>query len=173
MKCAVYCLSATQVQANRIIRSLTSAKFTEISVLLTERDERTATPVHAEAYGHPVSGVATRTIKPLDLISGIGAVHSAEAGRLVAGGPLLTTLYGALAASRESGSRINSLADCLAGAGIPHYEARRYADDIIDHAILILVQVHNPSDIERVELIYHAAGADAIACATQLEPLYS
>jgi hypothetical protein len=166
MKCAVYCLSKTQAQANRIINALYAARLQDISVLFTERDERSEAPAAETAFGHPVSSVAARTIKPLDRISGIGTVHAREAGRLVAGGPLLTTLYGALAGAND-----RCLADCLAGVGIPTYEARQYADQVVNHAILILTQVANPSDIERVEMVYHAAGADSIACATPMEPL--
>ncbi len=161
MKCAVYCLAASRTQANRIIRSLHAVHFDDVSVLFAENGERLL------QAGDGIAMAVAVEANGLDWISGIGAVDARAAGRIVAGGRILTTLYGVLASSREG-----TLADALAGVGVPRYEAGQYADAVVRGAVLILVHLANPSDIERVELIFDAADADGIACAMPLEPSY-
>jgi hypothetical protein len=168
MKSSVYCLVRTQDQANRIVKDLHDAGFTEqnISVLFPDQetsrdfahDKRTQAPAGIN-FGAGTGGILGGA---LGWIVGMGSLGIPGVGPFIAAGPILAALSGAAV-----GAAVGGIAGGLIGLGIPEFQANLYEGKIRSGHILLLVHVDKKLEIDAVKRFYRNAGAEDISSANE------
>jgi hypothetical protein len=163
---AVFCIVATEIQAENIVRELQETGFSsnDISALFPDKtgtrdfahEKKTKAPEGA-ATGAGVGGVLGGV---LGLLAGIGALAIPGVGPLIAAGPILGMLGGAAA-----GAAVGGLTGALIGMGIPEYEAKRYEEKIRDGNILLSVHADDAEDRAQAKDIMKRGGAEDIMVA--------
>ena len=157
---AVFCLCATDTQAENVVSGLHAAGFSinDISILFPDKDfsheKHTKAPEGATA-GAGTGGVLGGTI---GLLAGIGSLAIPGLGPLTEAGPVMAALSGA-----ALGAAAGGIAGAIIGLNIPEYEAKRYVVASQDGKILISVHVENDQEKERAKRIFHDAEAQGIA----------
>jgi hypothetical protein len=91
----------------------------------------------------------------LGILAGIGALAIPGVGPLIAAGPIMATL---------AGGAVGGFAGALVGAGIPEFEAKRYAG-IVEKGSGILLSVHcaTSDEIDRAKHALKATGGEDIS----------
>jgi hypothetical protein len=164
MKKSVYCIAATDDQANRIVDSLRTANFSNNDISVLFPDKRTsanfAHEKNTKAPEGTVAGVGAGAAvgAALGWLAGIGALAIPGVGPFIAAGPIMAALGGAAA-----GGAVGGVAGALIGMGIPEYEAKRYEGRIKSGNILISVHSENSAETSRAKEIFERAGAEDIS----------
>ena len=165
-KKSVFCIAATNAQADFIVEQLKSAGFSnnDISVLFPDK-ETTRDFAHEKNTKAPegaVTGAGTGGVigGAIGWIAGIGALAIPGVGPFIAAGPIMAALSGA-----ALGATVGGIAGALIGLGIPALEAKRYEGKIRSGNILIAVHAEDSDDIRRARDIFHEAKAEDISTA--------
>lgn len=166
MSKAVFCLTKTVTQAERIVEQLKVAGFSnsDTSVLFPDKqgtrdfahEKNTKAPEGAAAgagTGGAIGGV-------LGWLAGIGALAIPGVGPFIAAGPIMAALSGA-----AIGATVGGISGALIGMGIPEYEAKRYEGKIKEGNILISVHTEDSEEVKRAKEIFERAGATDISTA--------
>jgi hypothetical protein len=171
MKKAVFCITQTNDQVERIVSELKDAGFSnnDISVLLPDKsteyeaghEKHTKSP-EGTAIGGTI-GIGTGAI--LGWLAGIGSLAIPGVGPLIAAGPIIGALTGA-----GVGAATGGLAGALVGLGIPEYEAKRYEGRIQGGNALISVHTETAEARSTVEDIFERANAEDISSTGEAEP---
>lgn len=168
MATAIYCITKTSEQADRIVTSLRSAGVLDrdISVLFPDK-KGTKDFAHEHSTKAPegaVTGAGAGGITGgvLGLLAGIGALAIPGVGPLIAAGPIMAALSGVAV-----GAAVGGIAGALIGMGIPEFEAKRYEDRVKGGNILMAVHSENGDTTHRVKEIFKAAGAEDISTTSE------
>jgi hypothetical protein len=171
MKKAVFCITQTKDQVERIVSDLKAAGFSnnDISVLLPDKsteyeaghEKHTKSP-EGTALGGTI-GIGTGAI--LGWLAGIGSLAIPGLGPFIAAGPIMGALSGAAVGAATGG-----LAGALVGLGIPEYEAKRYEGRIQGGNALISVHTETSEARSTVEDIFERADAEDISSTGEAEP---
>ena len=135
---------------------------TDISVLFPQ-NEGTKDFAHERGTKAPegaVAGAGSGAIigGALGWLAGIGALAIPGLGPFVAAGPIVTALSGV-----GVGGALGGLTGALVGAGMPEYEAKRYAGRIKSGGALLSVHCDNSQWTKRAKTILEMSGAEDIA----------
>jgi hypothetical protein len=166
MATAVFCIAATNRQAEEIVEQLRAAGFQsdDISVLFPDRlgthdfahKHNTKAPEGATAG----AGTGLCIGGALGWLAGIGAIAIPGAGPFVAAGPIMAALSGA-----ALGGTLGGIGGALVGVGIPEFEAKRYEGKIHDGNILISVHAETAEEAGLAKQVFKSASAADIATA--------
>lgn len=167
---SVFCIAASDEQADRIVYQLKAANFSnnDISVLFPDKgstrdfahEKNTKAPEGA-ATGAATGGVVGGA---LGWIAGIGALAIPGVGPFIAAGPIIAALSGV-----GIGATVGGIAGGLIGLGIPELEAKQYEGKIKEGKILVSVHTENSPQITSAKEIFFRAGAADI-CVIGQEP---
>lgn len=164
MSKAVFCLSDSESQAERIVDGLKAAGFSnnDISALFPNKSGTRdfAHEQHTKAPEGAATGAGTGGVLGggLGWLVGIGALAIPGLGPFIAAGPIMAALAGA-----GVGAAVGGLSGALIGLGIPEYEAKRYEGKIKDGNILISVHSENSEETKRAKDIFERAGAHDVS----------
>ena len=168
MSKAVFCISTSQSQTERIADRLKTAGFSnnDISVLFSDKhgtrdfahEHNTKAPEGA-ATGATTGGVVGGT---LGWLAGIGALAIPGAGPFIAAGPIMAALSGA-----ALGATAGGIGGALIGMGIPEYEAKRYEGKIHKGNTLISVHSENSEEAKKAKAIFEQCSAHDISSARE------
>lgn len=162
---AVFC-TATVAQAYDIVDRLKAANFTnnDISVLLPDtkgtRDFAHQNSTKAPEGAAAGAGTGLAVGGALGWLAGIGALAIPGLGPFIAAGPIMAALSGAAV-----GTAVGGLTGALVGMGIPEYEAKQYEGKLKAGSALISVHADDSKEVDRVENIFKAVGAQDISSA--------
>lgn len=107
---------------------------------------------------------------------GSGAVIGAALGWLVGAGSLALPGFEAMAAAGPAmgmlggmglGVTVGGLSGAIAGAGVPEYEAKRYAGQVRKGSILVSVHCDNPEWAKQAKAMLKKTGARDISTASE------
>src|SRR4029079_8896725 len=152
---SVFCIAATEQQAERIVDQLKASNFSnnDISVLFpdkgTSRDfahEKNTKAPEGAVTGAGAGGVVGGA---LGWIAGIGALAIPGVGPFIAAGPIMAALSGA-----ALGATTGRLVGGLIGLGIPEIEAKRYEGRIKSGGILLSVHCDNSEWTKKAKQIF-------------------
>jgi hypothetical protein len=161
---AVFCIATSFPQAERIVESLKTSRFSnnDISVLFPDTQgtkdfahEKSTKAPEGAATGAGTGGVLGGV---LGWLAGIGAIAIPGIGPFVAAGPIMALLGGAAV-----GATVGGITGALIGMGIPEYEAKRYESKLKEGKILISVHSENSDETDRAKTIFKNAGAEDIS----------
>ena len=161
---AVFCIATSLSQAERIVESLKTSRFSnnDISVLFPDTQgtkdfahEKSTKAPEGAATGAGTGGVLGGV---LGWLAGIGAIAIPGIGPFVAAGPIMALLGGAAV-----GATVGGITGALIGMGIPEYEAKRYESKLKEGKILISVHSENSDETDRAKTIFKNAGAEDIS----------
>lgn len=163
---AVFGIYASPEQAERAVNALVNDGFPsqDVSVLMPDTEstrafahrKETKAPEGATA-GATAGGIVGGT---LGVLVALGSLAIPGVGPLIAAGPLVAGLAGV-----GAGGAVGGLLGALVGAGIPEYEAKRYAGRVKDGGVLLSVHVVTDGELLRAKEILRDTGADDIASA--------
>jgi hypothetical protein len=164
-KTSVFAIYSSRAGAERAVSGLINAGFAaaDISVLLPENlgERKIATEKNTKAPEGAAAGAGTGAVLggALGLLAGIGALAIPGVGPLIAAGPIMATLAGI-----GAGGAVGGFAGVLVGAGIPEFEAKRYAG-IVEKGGGILLSVHcaTSDKIDRAKHALKATGGEDIS----------
>lgn len=165
-KKAVFCISTSIEQADRIVDRLRSEGFSnnDISVLFADKESthEFAHEKNTKAPEGAITGAGTGGVigGALGWIAGIGALAIPGVGPFIAAGAIMSTLSGI-----AIGGAIGGIAGGLIGLGIPELEAKRYEGKIRDGNVLISAHTENSDEVKKARVIFDEEGAADI-CAT-------
>ena len=169
MSQAVFCLSKTEDQSQRIVVDLKSAGFNsnDISVLFPDK---TGTRDFAhEHHTKAPEGTATGAVGggllgcALGWLAGIGTLAIPGVGPFIAAGPIMAALGGAAV-----GATVGGVTGALVGLGIPEFEAKRYEGRVKDGNYLISVHTEDSTQRTKAKGIFERAGAEDICSAGEV-----
>lgn len=174
-KKSVFCIARSQMEAERIVDRLKTAKFSnnDISVLFPDKGT-TRDFAHEKSTKAPEGAVAGAGTGgaiggALGWIAGIGALAVPGVGPFIAAGPIVAALSGV-----AIGATVGGIAGGLVGMGIPEIEAKRYEGKVNDGNILISVHTENSEEITRAKDIFTKAEAKDICIIDEAStPKYS
>jgi hypothetical protein len=163
---AVFGIYASAEHAERAVNALVNDGFAsqDVSVLMPDTEstrafahrKETKAPEGATA-GATAGGIVGGT---LGVLVALGSLAIPGVGPLIAAGPLLAGLAGL-----GAGGAVGGLIGGLVGAGIPEYEARRYAGRVEKGGVLLSVHAETDGEVLRAKEILRETGADDIATA--------
>jgi len=164
MKKAVFCITQTAEQAERIVDQLQVAGFAnnDISVLFPDKSS-TKDFAHEKATKAPEGATAGGTVgagigAALGWLAGIGSLAIPGAGPFIAAGPIMAALGGAAVGGAAGG-----IVGALVGMGIPEYEAKRYEGKVRGGNILISVHTDDAGQRTRAKDIFKQSNAEDIS----------
>jgi hypothetical protein len=168
MSKAVFCITQTEQQAERILRELQNGGFSnqDISVLFPDKtgtkdfahEKGTKAPEGAAA-GAGTGGVLGGA---MGWLLGIGALAIPGLGPFIAAGPIMAALGGAAV-----GAAVGGVTGALIGLGMPEYEAKRYEGKIKAGGILVSVHADDANMRDRAKNIFERSGAEDISTASE------
>ena len=168
-KTAVFCITNSRAQTERIVEKLTAAGFvySDISVLMPASEARQDIG-HVKASKAPegtATGAATGGLAGgvFGLLAGIGSLAIPGVGPLIAAGPILAALTGAAVGATAGG-----IVGGLIGLGIPEIEARIYEEELKTGNFLVSVHTKTSAEIARAKDVYRAEEAESISTTTEL-----
>jgi hypothetical protein len=163
---AVFGIYASAEHAERAVNALVNDGFPsqDVSVLMPDTEstrafahrKETKAPEGATA-GATAGGIVGGT---LGVLVALGSLAIPGIGPLIAAGPLVAGLAGV-----GAGGAVGGLIGALIGAGIPEYEAKRYAGRVKDGGVLLSVHVVTDGEVLRAKEVLRDTGADDIASA--------
>lgn len=163
-KKAVFGITSTQAQAERIADALRVAGFTgnDISVLFPDKGGTRdfAYEKHTKAPEGAAAGAGTGGVLGggLGWLVGIGSLAIPGLGPFIAAGPIMAALGGAAV-----GAAVGGLTGALVGMGIPELEAKQYEGKIREGNILISVHTDDSNERSRAKDILKREGAHDIS----------
>ena len=159
MENAVYCIAATEPQANEILTHLRNLGFSakEISILLKDKDTRNISTKEDVVRGARTGGLAGGI---LGALAGLTVLTIPVLGPMVVAGPILSALGGAAVGGVVGGLAGGSGA--LAHIGVPEHDSARLEQKLHDGAILIAVHTSDPIRRDRAFRVFKSSGADEI-----------
>ena len=164
MKTSVYCIATTESQADRMVRELQTAGFSNDDISVLFPDTRGARDLGHEKHTKAPEGAATGAGTgglvggALGWLAGIGTLAIPGVGPFIAAGPILAALSGAAV-----GATVGGLTGALIGAGIPEYEVKRYEGKLQSGNILLSVHCGTREEAKRAREIFERAGAEDIS----------
>jgi len=164
-KTSVFAIYSSRAGAERAVSGLMNAGFVaaDISVLLPQNlgDREIATEKNTKAPEGAAAGAGTGAALggALGMLAGMGALAIPGVGPLIAAGPIMATLAGI-----GAGGAVGGFAGAMVGAGIPEFEAKRYAG-IVENGAGILLSVHcaTSDEIDRAKHALKATGGEDIS----------
>jgi hypothetical protein len=165
-KKSVFCIAASEAQANQIVDRLKAANFSSNDISVLFPDKETSRDFAHEKHTKAPEGIATGASSggvlggALGWLVGIGALAIPGVGPFIAAGPIMAALSGA-----AIGAAAGGIAGGLIGLGIPELEAKRYEGKIRAGNILLSVHTENSDQINSAEKIFKDCGATDI-CTT-------
>ena len=164
-KTSVFAIYSSRAGAERAVSGLMNAGFVaaDISVLLPQNlgDREIATEKNTKAPEGAAAGAGTGAALggALGMLAGMGALAIPGVGPLIAAGPIMATLAGI-----GAGGAVGGFAGAMVGAGIPEFEAKRYAG-IVGKGAGILLSVHcaTSDEIDRAKHALKATGGEDIS----------
>ena len=165
MQNAVYCLAATEPQANDILTHLRNLGFSasEISVLLKDKNTRNISVKEDAVRGAKTGGIAGGI---LGALAGLTVLSVPVLGPMLVAGPIVSALGGAAVGGVVGGLAGGSGA--LTHIGIPEHDAPRLEQRLHDGAILIAVHSDDPMRLDRALRVFKSSGAEEIYSAGDL-----
>ena len=167
-KVSVFAIYSSRAGAERAVSGLMNAGFAaaDISVLLPENlgNREIATEKNTKAPEGAAAGAGTGAVLggALGMLAGIGALAIPGVGPLIAAGPIMATLAGI-----GAGGAVGGFAGALVGAGIPEFEAKRYAGIVEKGGILLSVHCATSGEIDRAKHAMKATGGEDISSTTE------
>jgi len=164
MSKAVFCITKTEEQAERIVTELRAAGFANDDISALFPDKRTTRDfAHEQNTKAPEGATAGAGAGGLlggafGWLVGIGALAIPGVGPLIAAGPIMAALGGAAV-----GAAVGGVTGALVGMGMPEYEAKRYEGKLREGNILISVHTEDSKEITRAKEIFEHAGAEDIS----------
>ena len=166
MATSVFCIVASEPQAEKIVGDLKTAGFSnnDISALFPDKGS-----THDFAHEHKTKapeGAATGAVTggllggTLGWLAGIGALAIPGLGPFIAAGPIVAALSGT-----AIGGAVGGLTGALIGMGIPEFEAKRYEGKVRDGRILMSVHTDDRAQRNRAKEIFERNGAEDISTA--------
>ncbi len=171
MATSVFCIAATQTEANDIVTRLKSSGFSgnDISALFPDKSgtrdfahEKNTKAPEGATIGASAGGVVGGAI---GLLAGIGLLAIPGLGPFIAAGPIMASLSGIAA-----GAALGGVTGALIGMGIPELEAKRYEGKVKDGNILIAVHAETSEETKRAKEIFEQCGATDITTASEKTP---
>jgi hypothetical protein len=163
---AVFGIYVSAEAAERAVNALVADGFPsqDVSVLMPDTEstrafahrKETKAPEGATA-GATAGGIVGGT---LGVLVALGTLAIPGVGPLMAAGPLVAALAGV-----GAGGTVGGLLGALIGAGIPEYEAKRYAGRVKDGGVLLSVHAVTDGEVLRAKEVLRETGADDIATA--------
>ncbi len=163
MNKSVFCIAATEAEAQAITTSLSDNGFSkdEISVLFPDRSGTRdfAHEQNTKAPEGAVTGVGAGGVLggAMGWVIGIGALAIPGVGPFIAAGPIVALLAGAAV-----GATVGGITGALIGMGIPEIEAKRYEGKINAGNILISVHADSSDEVDTAKRIFREANAQDI-----------
>ena len=169
MEQAVVCLASSREQAVSIVSALQAAGVAneEISALFPHQKDQSefahATDIPEESVGGLVAGAGAGGFigGTIGLLAGVGALAIPGIGPLVAVGPLVALLSGAM-----TGATFGGVAGVLVTAGVPEASAKHYEGRLRDGQILLSVHSESKATLEKAANIFNAGGATDVTGAS-------
>lgn len=164
MATSVFCIAATQTEANDIVTRLKSSGFSgnDISALFPDKSgtrdfahEKNTKAPEGATIGASAGGVVGGAI---GLLAGIGLLAIPGLGPFIAAGPIMASLSGIAA-----GAALGGVTGALIGMGIPELEAKQYETRIKGGNILLSVHTENSEQRSKAKEIFERRGAEDIA----------
>jgi hypothetical protein len=165
---SVFGIFASRASLERAVDGLRSSGFSSNDISILYPDNTSSRELATEKNSKAPEGAATGAGAgaviggTLGWLAGIGALAIPGVGPFVAAGPIMAALAGA-----GIGGAAGGLTGGLVGAGIPEYEAKRYAGRISKGGFLISVHSDNSDQIDRAKKILENAGGEDIATASE------
>ncbi len=166
MATSVFCIAASESQANDIVSRLRLENFStnDISVLFPDRastrdfahEKNTKAPEGA-VVGAGSGGVIGGAI---GLLAGAGLLAIPGLGPFIAAGPIMAALSGIAV-----GATMGGVAGALIGLGVPEIEAKRYENKVKDGNILISAHAATHDDAQIAKRIFKDCKASDISSA--------
>lgn len=163
---AVFGIYASPLFAERAVNALIDDGFSsgDVSVLMPDTEstrafahrKETKAPEGATA-GATAGGIVGGT---LGVLVALGSLAIPGVGPLIAAGPLVAGLAGL-----GAGGAVGGLLGALVGAGIPEYEAKRYAGRVKDGGVLLSVHAETDGEVLRAKEVLRETGAEDISTA--------
>ena len=162
MEQAVVCLVSSREQAVSIVSALQAAGVAneEISALFPDKDDRPEfvreTDIPKASVGGLVAGAGAGGFigGTIGLLAGVGALAIPGIGPLIAAGPLVALLAGAM-----TGATFGGVAGVLITAGVPEARAKHYEERLRDGQILLSVHTESKETLGKAANIFKDAGA--------------
>jgi hypothetical protein len=161
---AVFGIYPSALDAERAVNALIEDGFAsaDVSVLMPDTEstrafahrKETKAPEGATA-GATAGGIVGGT---LGVLVALGSLAIPGVGPLIAAGPLVAGLAGV-----GAGGAVGGLLGAMIGAGVPEYEAKRYAGRVKDGGVLLSVHAETDGEVLRAKEVLRATGADDIA----------
>jgi hypothetical protein len=154
--------------ASKVVDSLKQAGFesNNISILMSDKRETRdfAVTNETQAPEGAATGAGTGAILggALGWLTGIGAIAIPGVGPLIAAGPIMAALSGAVV-----GGAVGGIAGALIGMGIPEEDAQRYESSVKLGKALISVHAKNDEEAERAREVMAMAGAHDITTSAE------
>jgi hypothetical protein len=168
MSKAVFCITQSEQQAERILRDLQNGGFSnqDISVLFPDKSG-TKDFAHQKGTKAPegaATGAATGGVLggAVGWLVGVGALAIPGLGPFIAAGPIMAALGGA-----AIGAAAGGLTGTLIGLGMPEYEAKLYEGKIKAGGILVSVHADDAKQRDRAKDIFERNGAADISTAAE------
>jgi hypothetical protein len=153
MENTVYCVAATEPQANEILIHLRNLGFSasEISILLKDKDTRNISVKEDAIRGATKGSLAGGLLGAF-----VTVLTTAPLGPLAVAGPIISALGGAAV-----GGAVGALAGgsgALERIGIPKEKLPRLHEKLHEGAILIAVHSDNPVHRDRALRVFKSSG---------------
>jgi hypothetical protein len=157
MENTVYCLAASEPQAEEILSHLRNLNFSasETSILLKAKDTRNISVTEDAIRGARKGGIAGSILGMLMTVLTVPAL-----GPLAVAGPIVSALGGAAVGGVVGGLAGGSGA--LTYIGIPEPASTRIEQRLKDGAILIAVHSSDPARLDRALRVFKSSGAEEI-----------
>jgi hypothetical protein len=165
-KKAVFCISNSREQADRIVGQLKVANFSNNDISLLFPDKSTTRDFAHEKNTKAPEGALTGASTggaiggALGWIVGIGALAIPGVGPFIAAGPIMAALGGV-----ALGATMGGIAGGLIGMGIPEIEAKRFEGKVKKGNILISVHTEDSDEVTKAKDIFTRSGAQDV-CVT-------
>ncbi|MDL5051988.1 signal transduction histidine kinase (STHK), LytS [Oscillatoria laete-virens NRMC-F 0139] len=165
---SVFGIFSSRVALERAVDGLKVAGFSSNDISILYPDNTTSRELATEKNTKAPEGAATGAGAgavvggALGWLAGIGALAIPGVGPFIAAGPIMAALAGA-----GIGGAAGGLTGGLVGAGIPEYEAKRYAGRISKGGFLLSVHSDNSDEIDVAKKVMENSGGEDIATASE------
>lgn len=168
MKRAAICIVPDRAHAEIIITELQSAgvRNDDISVIFPHDEDTKGFAQNQLGIKEPetvMMGVGAGGFigGTLGLLAGVGALAIPGIGPLIAVGPLVALITGAM-----TGAALGAVTTSLLTIGVPEHQAKHYEGRIKNGGLLISVHSEAAEEVARAHAIFEHAGAEDISSTT-------
>jgi hypothetical protein len=164
MATSVFCIAASETQANDIVSRLRLEGFSsnDISVLFPDKSstrdfahEKNTKAPEGAVVGAGSGGVIGGAI---GLLAGAGLLAIPGLGPFIAAGPIMAALSGLAV-----GATVGGVGGALIGLGVPELEAKRYENKVKDGNILISAHAQTHEDVKIAKRVFKDCNASDIS----------